>query len=57
FFTQTQQFMDAYQKGLSGKQAAWASKKDRGHRMLLDAILWRSLMQRMSQEMDCILDQ
>ncbi|KAF9234429.1 hypothetical protein BU15DRAFT_52646, partial [Melanogaster broomeanus] len=28
-------FMDAYSKGLSGKQAAWASKKCRGHRVLL----------------------
>ena len=31
--------MDAYEKGLSGKQAAWASKKYRGHRVLPDTIL------------------
>jgi hypothetical protein len=27
-------FIDAYYKGLDGKQAAWASKKYRGHRVL-----------------------
>jgi len=26
--------MDAYMKGLTGKQAAWAGKKYRGHRTL-----------------------
>jgi hypothetical protein len=26
--------MDAYRKGLNGKQAAWASKKYRGHRVI-----------------------
>ena len=31
--------MDAYQKGLTGKQAAWASKKYRGHRVIPDSIL------------------
>ena len=31
--------MDAYAKGLSGKQAAWASKKYRGHRVLPETIL------------------
>lgn len=31
--------MDAYRRGLSGKQAAWASKKYRGHRVLPDSIL------------------
>lgn len=31
--------MDAYRRGLSGKQAAWASKKYRGHRMLPNTIL------------------
>jgi hypothetical protein len=31
--------MDAYEKGLSGKQAAWASKKYRGHRVLPEMIL------------------
>ena len=31
--------MDAYRKGLSGKQAAWAAKKYHGHRVLPDTIL------------------
>jgi hypothetical protein len=31
--------MDAYRKGLNGKQASWAAKKYRGHRMIPDTIL------------------
>ena len=31
--------MDAYHKGLNGKQAAWAAKKYHGHHMILDTIL------------------
>jgi hypothetical protein len=31
--------MDAYRKGLDGKQAAWASKKYRGHRILPETIM------------------
>jgi hypothetical protein len=31
--------MDAYAKGLDGKQAAWAAKKYHGHRVLPDSIL------------------
>ncbi|KAG2359355.1 hypothetical protein BDR07DRAFT_1292591, partial [Suillus spraguei] len=31
-------FMDAYRKGLDGKQAAWASKF-RGHRVLPETIM------------------
>jgi hypothetical protein len=30
--------MDAYRKGLNGKQAAWASKKYRGHRIIPESI-------------------
>jgi len=30
--------MDAYQKWLNGRQAAWASKKYQGHRVLPDSI-------------------
>jgi hypothetical protein len=30
--------MDAYEKGLNGKQAAWASKKFKGHRVLPESI-------------------
>lgn len=31
--------MDAYRKGLNGKQAAWANKKYHGHRMLPNSIM------------------
>ncbi|OAX32048.1 hypothetical protein K503DRAFT_750264 [Rhizopogon vinicolor AM-OR11-026] len=34
FATRSLQFMDAYRKGLDGKQAAFATKKYRGHRTL-----------------------
>ncbi|KIK74120.1 hypothetical protein PAXRUDRAFT_20191 [Paxillus rubicundulus Ve08.2h10] len=34
FAMRSRQFMDAYHKGLDGKQAAWATKKYRGHRVL-----------------------
>jgi hypothetical protein len=30
----SRRFMDAYDRGLNGKQAAWAARKDRGHRVL-----------------------
>ncbi|KAG2352856.1 hypothetical protein BDR07DRAFT_1312154, partial [Suillus spraguei] len=32
-------FMDAYRKGLDGKQAAWVSKKFCGHRVLPETII------------------
>ncbi|OJA17064.1 hypothetical protein AZE42_13173, partial [Rhizopogon vesiculosus] len=32
-------FIDAYQKGLSGAQAAWAIKKYRGHHVLPPSIM------------------
>jgi hypothetical protein len=31
--------MDAYSKGLNGKEAAWASKKYRGHRVLPESLM------------------
>ena len=31
--------MDVHRKGLTGKGAAWAAKKDRGHRVLPESIL------------------
>jgi hypothetical protein len=31
--------MDAYHKGLDGKQAAWAAKRYHGHRMVSESIL------------------
>ncbi|KAF8834617.1 hypothetical protein BDN67DRAFT_536515 [Paxillus ammoniavirescens] len=34
----TLRFMDAYQKGLNGKQVAYATRKYRGHRTLLLSI-------------------
>ncbi|OAX31034.1 hypothetical protein K503DRAFT_704361, partial [Rhizopogon vinicolor AM-OR11-026] len=40
FSTHSLRFMDAYRKGLDGKQAAaWASKKFRGHRVLPETIM------------------
>ncbi|KDQ11231.1 hypothetical protein BOTBODRAFT_162994 [Botryobasidium botryosum FD-172 SS1] len=38
FSNRSLRFMDAYRKGLNGKQAAWASKKYRGHRVLPERI-------------------
>jgi hypothetical protein len=35
----SRKFMDAYHKGLDGKQAAWASKKYRGHRVLPESLM------------------
>jgi len=32
-------FVDAYNKGLDGKWAAWANKKYRGHRVLPDNLM------------------
>jgi len=31
--------MDAYQKGLNGSEAAWASRKYRGHRVLPESLM------------------
>ncbi|KAF9458406.1 hypothetical protein BDZ94DRAFT_1325516 [Collybia nuda] len=39
FSTHSCHFMDAYYKGLDGKQAAWAAKKFRGHRVVPESIL------------------
>lgn len=38
FYTRSLRFADAYSKGLSGKQAAWATKKYHGHRVIPDTI-------------------
>ncbi|KAF9456562.1 hypothetical protein BDZ94DRAFT_1177478 [Collybia nuda] len=35
FSTCSCRFMDAYYKGLDGKQAVWAAKKFHGHRVVL----------------------
>ncbi|KAJ8582980.1 hypothetical protein M405DRAFT_749355, partial [Rhizopogon salebrosus TDB-379] len=39
FANRSLRFIDPYRKGLDGKQAAWASKNYRGHRVLPDSIL------------------
>ena len=39
FATRSQRFMDAYARGLNGRQAAWAARKYRGHRVLPEGIL------------------
>ena len=39
FATRSRRFMDAYERGLDGKQAAWAARKYRGHRVLPESIL------------------
>ncbi|KAF8236086.1 hypothetical protein L208DRAFT_1253468 [Tricholoma matsutake] len=32
-------FIDAYDKGLNGQQAAWAARKYRGHRVLPESLM------------------
>ncbi|KAF8800309.1 hypothetical protein BYT27DRAFT_7117577 [Phlegmacium glaucopus] len=39
FATRSRRFMDAYEQGLNGRQAAWAARKYRGHRMLPESIM------------------
>ncbi|KAF8306894.1 hypothetical protein DL93DRAFT_2043508, partial [Clavulina sp. PMI_390] len=39
FFNRSARFTHAYEKGLTGSQAAWAAKKYRGHRVLPDRIM------------------
>ena len=39
FSNQSSCFIDAYHKGLNGKQAAWTSKRYRGHQVLPESIL------------------
>ncbi|KAF9476825.1 hypothetical protein BDN70DRAFT_907465 [Pholiota conissans] len=39
FFTRSLRFMDAYHRGLNGRQAAWATRKYRGHRVLPNSIM------------------
>jgi hypothetical protein len=39
FATRSCRFIDAYDKGLNGKEAAWASKQYRGHRVLPESLL------------------
>ena len=39
FATRSHRFMDAYEQGLNGRQAAWAARKYRGHRVLPVSIM------------------
>ncbi|KAG1761235.1 hypothetical protein EDD22DRAFT_780094, partial [Suillus occidentalis] len=39
FSTWSLRFMDAYHKGLDGKQAAWALKRYRDHQVLLETMM------------------
>ncbi|KAF9470849.1 hypothetical protein BDN70DRAFT_998814 [Pholiota conissans] len=39
FANQSRRFMDAYSRGLNGRQAAWASRKYRGHRVLPESLM------------------
>ncbi|KAF9222265.1 hypothetical protein BS17DRAFT_708742, partial [Gyrodon lividus] len=39
FATRSARFINAYDKGLNGTQAAWAIKKYRGHHVLPESIL------------------
>ncbi|EDR03806.1 uncharacterized protein LACBIDRAFT_306885 [Laccaria bicolor S238N-H82] len=39
FSNRSQKFMDAYVKGLNGRQAAWAARKYKGHRVLPDSLM------------------
>ncbi|KIJ57823.1 hypothetical protein HYDPIDRAFT_103788, partial [Hydnomerulius pinastri MD-312] len=39
FATRSHRFIDAYQCGLNGAQAAWAVKKYRGHRVLPETLM------------------
>jgi hypothetical protein len=39
FANRSLRFMDAYKRGLNGRQAAWASRKYRGHRILPNDIM------------------
>ena len=39
FATRSRRFMDAYDQGLNGRQAAWATRKYRGHRVIPASIM------------------
>ena len=39
FATRSCRFIDAYDKGLNGKEAVWASKKYCGYRVLPESLL------------------
>ena len=35
----SRRFMDAYEKGLNGREAAWAASKYRGHRIIPETLM------------------
>jgi hypothetical protein len=39
FANRSRRFIDAYNKGLTGQQAAWAARKYRGHRVLPETLM------------------
>ncbi|KAJ7503787.1 hypothetical protein B0H11DRAFT_1853313 [Mycena galericulata] len=39
FANRTRKFVDAYAKGLNGRQTAWAARKYRGHHIVPEFIL------------------
>ena len=39
FANRSRRFMDAYARGLNGRQAAWAAKKYKGHRVLPESLM------------------
>lgn len=39
YVRRSRQFMDAYHRGLTGKQAAWAGKRYHGHRILSETLM------------------
>jgi hypothetical protein len=39
FGNRSKKFVDAYHKGLNGRQAAWAARKYKGHRIIPESIL------------------
>ncbi|KJA18139.1 hypothetical protein HYPSUDRAFT_45596 [Hypholoma sublateritium FD-334 SS-4] len=39
FANRARRFMDAYDRGLNGRQAAWAARKYHGHRVLPESIM------------------
>jgi hypothetical protein len=39
FANRSRRFIDAYDKGLNGREAIWAARKYRGHRILPETLM------------------
>jgi hypothetical protein len=39
FCNRSNEFIDAYSKGLDGRQAAWAARKYKGHQVLPESLM------------------